>query len=77
MHTHQGKDRDDTGGIVGSYLWNNVVKLGAKPRNYQNADNLMYFALGKHASLNFWKYRIILTISSAAAEERRQVYCSE
>jgi hypothetical protein len=47
MHTTQGRNRDDTGGLIGSYMWHNVVKLGAKPNNYQNADNLMYFALGK------------------------------
>lgn len=48
MHTHEGKNREDTGGPIGSYLWNNVVKLGKGPKAYENADNLMYFALGKH-----------------------------
>lgn len=47
MHTNQGLRRDDTEGDEGSYHWHNVVKIGEKGSAYKNADNLMYFALGK------------------------------
>jgi hypothetical protein len=46
MHTIEGHERDDTRNSD-SYGWTNVVEIGKDSENFMNAENLMFFALGK------------------------------
>lgn len=46
MHTGQAGYRDDVNGMIGSYQWGNIIRIDPAQK-VNNADNLMYFALGK------------------------------
>jgi hypothetical protein len=45
MHTPQGRYKDDVAGDIRSYQWANVKRIDPAQK-INNADNLMYFALG-------------------------------
>lgn len=75
MHTPQGKSREDLGGPVRSYGWNNVVTLGRRKDNWNNADNLAYFALGR-CSRPIFKKKRTYTYRSHAFKEAKP-HCAE
>lgn len=79
MHTTRAGVRDDIAGNYGSYDWKNAVSLRTRSGgdNWNNADNLAYFALGKNILTYITKRtKAKRKLLHSPEDERSQTSCS-